>query len=316
MKQLKFNAMRNFKPSKTWIILGVAITIGGLAALAARSYLSSQMAAIEARAIGKTTTVLVAKSDIAKGDKLSKINVAVRSIPSEFAHSVAVTPAEFDRIDGQALAYPIKSGEMILWGLMETQKVPTFSARVEVGHRAMTVPVDEINSISGMLEPGDHIDLMVNLEQKGKKIIFPLLQGVQIMATGQRSVDDPVSGEKRQYSTVTIDTTLEQAQNVIVARDVGRITALLRNPQDQQISGRVNYDVAAMLGLKEGSKAGNEVPVIYGGAAAKLSQEELQIRPHVAQKDQATAGVENVSGRASGTLDSKAAVRAVAPPKI
>jgi hypothetical protein len=35
----------------------------------------------------------------------------------------------FARIDGQPLAYPVKAGEMILWGLMETQRAPTFSSQ-------------------------------------------------------------------------------------------------------------------------------------------------------------------------------------------
>jgi len=301
MKPRKLEALRNFRPGKTWIVLGVALAIGGLAALAARSYLSNQMAAIEARAKGKTTMVIVAKSDIGKGVKLSSENVAVRAIPVEYAHSVAVTPDDFERINGQALAYPVKSGEMILWGLMETRKVPTFSARVEAGRRAMTVPVDEINSISGMLEPGDMIDLMVTVDQRGKKVTFPLLQSVQVMATGQRSVDDPKSGERRQYSTVTLNTTPDQAENIIVARDVGKLTALLRNPNDKQLIGNASYDIAALLGMKGGVKdAGrndNGIPVIYGGNLAKLPPEALRLNRYAAPSSQQGAtGDANTAG--------------------
>jgi len=151
---MKLPLLKKFKPGKTWIVLGVALSIGLLAALAARSYLSSRMEAIEARGKGKMVNVVVAKRDLSRGAKLSEDSVAVRAIPADYAQSLAVTPDAFDRIDGQVLAYPVKSGEMILWGLMEGKKVPTFSTRVETGHRAMTVPVDEINSISGLLEPG------------------------------------------------------------------------------------------------------------------------------------------------------------------
>jgi pilus assembly protein CpaB len=284
MKPFKLDKLRNFRPSRTWIVLGVALIIGALAAFAARSYLTSQMAAIDARGKGKTMAVVVAKADIGKGVKLSSANVAVREIPVEFAHSVAVTPDNFERINGQMLAYPVKGGEMILWGLMESQKVPTFSARVETGHRAMTVPVDEINSISGMLEPGDTIDLMVSVDQKGRKVTFPLLQRVQVMATGQRSVDDPKSGERRQYSTVTIDTTPKQAHNVIVAREVGKLTALLRNPDDKQVIGTGGYDIAALLGQKDGANPAGParigkkgIPVIYGGNLASLPPEALRL---------------------------------------
>lgn len=285
------HSLRNFRPGKTWVVLGVALVIGLLAALAARSYLSTRVEAIEARSKGKTVNVLVAKHDVAKGATLSKDNVAVRPIPVEFAHSVAMTPDDFERVAGQPLAYPVKSGEMLLWGLMETQRAPTFSARVETGRRAMTVPVDEINSISGMLEPGDIIDLMLSMERNGKRITFPLMQSVQVMATGQRSVDDAAGGE-RSYSTVTLDTTPQQAQNIIVAREAGKLTALLRNPQDKEPIGKGSYDMAALLGQSGAPTARGVaaprrgVPVIYGGAGGTMPPDALRLpkygRPPVA----------------------------------
>jgi pilus assembly protein CpaB len=275
---------RNFKPNKTWIILGVALGVGLLAALAASSYLSNQLAAIEARARGKTVAVIVAKRDLAKGTKLSADNVAVRTVPQDFAHSVAIVPDQFGRIDGQTMAYSVKGGDMILWGLTENKKTSSFSSRVGTGHRAMTVAVDEINSISGLLEPGDIIDVIVTIDQKGKKITFPLLQSVQIMATGQRSVDDPKSGERRQYSTVTIDTTPEQAQRIIIARESGKITALLRNPDDKQPIANARGDLAALLGIKDGAFAadGRQVPVLYGGSSGKLPVEGLKLGQYIA----------------------------------
>lgn len=277
---MKLKALRNFRPGKTWVVLGIALAIGVLAALAARSYLTGEIQAIEARAKGKTAMVVVAKRDLGKGIKLSPENVAVREVPAEYAHSVAVSPDQFERISGQALAFSVKGGEMILWGLIEPQKLPTFSARVEAGHRAMTVAVDEINSISGMIEPGDTIDLIVSQDQQGKKITYPLLQSVLVMATGQRSVDDPKSGERRQYSTVTLETTPRQAQNVIAARETGRLTALLRNPTDKQQIEKSRTDLAAIPGGKSSVRSRfirREVPVIYGGSLARLAPEALRL---------------------------------------
>ncbi|WP_229424954.1 MULTISPECIES: Flp pilus assembly protein CpaB [unclassified Massilia] len=267
-------------------MLIVALVIGGGAALAARSYLNRQMASIEAKAKGSTVTAIVAKGDIPKGTRLSAENMALRPIPVEFAHSVAVTPDDFERIDGQVLAYPVKSGEMIMWGLLETQKVPTFSARVETGRRAMTVPVDEINSISGMLEPGDTIDLMVSLDREGKKFTFPLLQSVDVMATGQRSEDDPKGGEPRQYTTVTVNTSPAEARQLIAAREMGKLTALLRNPQDKGPFDEKRYDVAGLLGLDgqaprikaTGGRGPRRVAVIYGGPnVSNLPPEALRL---------------------------------------
>ena len=266
--------LKRFKPSKTWVVLGVALVIGTLAAFAARSYLKTQMDAMEARTKGTTVKIVVAKKELKRGDKISSDTVAVREIPIDYAHSAAVTPTTFDRVDGQTLAYPLHPGEMLLWGLMEGKKVPTFSARVEVGHRAMTVPVDEINSISGLLEPGDLIDLVVTIDQKGKKLTLPLLQSVQVMATGQRSVDGAQEGERKHYSTVTIDTTPAQAKNVIIARDAGKVTALLRNPDDKRATRGGDADMVALLGNAGVAPNTRTIPVLYGGSA-KIAADAL-----------------------------------------
>jgi len=119
-----------------------------------------------------------------------------------------------------------------------------------------------------MLEPGDSIDLVVTIDKDGKKRTFPMMQNVLVMATGSRSVDDPASGERRSYSTVTIDTTPQQAQSIIVARDAGKITALLRNPGDKQVVGNASVDLASLMGPAKpaaGGPARRGVPVLYGG---------------------------------------------------
>lgn len=280
---MKISDIRAFRPNKTTLVLAAAIGIGLIAALGARSYLSGRVAELEAKAQGRNVAVVVAKSNLAKGARLSSSTVAVRNIPLEFAHSSAVMPEQFDRVEGQALAFNVKAGEMILWGLLEAKKVPTFSARVEAGRRAITVPVDEINSISGLLEPGDLIDLMVTVDRKGKKITVPLMQSVQVMATGQRAVDDPKSGERKIYSTVTLDTDPKQAQNVIVAREAGRITALLRNPQDKTTTRGGQGDLSALLGATpmDAAMGGQEVPVLYGGRSGKIPPEGLRLGLYV-----------------------------------
>lgn len=277
-------AIKSIKLSKTWLVLIVAVVIGAIAAFAASSFLSGRLADIEARSQGKTVNIVVAKRDLLRGENLSSENVAVRAIPADFAQSGAVVPEQFGSIEGEAIAFDLKAGEMLMWSQVEGKKVPTFSTRIESGRRAITVAVDEINSISGLLEPGDLIDLLVTVEQQGKKVTVPLLQGVRVMATGQRSVDDPKSGERRLYSTVTLNTDPRQAQTVVVAREAGRLTALLRNPQDSSPLQGVQGDLASLLGQRSLPSATTTaaaslpaVPVLYGGTGGSIPPEGLYL---------------------------------------
>ncbi len=280
---MKFQ-LKKIKLNKSWALMGAALFIGVLAALGARSYLSNRMEAIEAQGKANLMNVVVAKVKLQKGDVISSETVAVRAVPKEFAHSNALMPNQFETFDGKTLAYGANPGEIVVWSMLGVNKKPTFSAQVEAGRRAITVPVDEINSISGMLEPGDLIDLMLTVSQQEKKFTFPVLQVVKVMATGQRSVDDPKSGERRQYSTVTLDTTLEQAQSVIAAREAGKLTALLRNPLDVQEVKGVNRDVASLFGLggqmrtSANTRGSGQVPVLYGGRNGKIPPEGLHLK--------------------------------------
>jgi pilus assembly protein CpaB len=299
--KINFQSLRNM--NKTWLSLGVALSIGLVTALAARSFLSHQMEAIAESNKRETVDIIVVKTEVAAGSKLSKENLAVRKIPVDFAQSGAVRPEDFARIDGKAVAYNLRSGEMLMWSQMEAQRAPTFSARLPPGRRAITVVVDEINSISGMLEPGDLIDLMFAVEQNGQKLVLPLLQSMQILATGQRVVDDPKSGEKAQFATVTLNATPEQAKNIIIARETGKLTALLRNPNDKEPIGSKSLDLAGLFGNRRVAQhVTRGVPVLYGGSGTKFLPEALRLN-EARQRSPAPANPPpSITGPSSGTL--------------
>ncbi len=129
--------------------------------------------------------------------------------------------------------------------------MPTFSARVSSGRRAVTVPVDEISSISGLVEPGDRIDIMVTVRREARQLAFILLQSVPVLATGTKVEQgtDGREGARRTFTTITLDVNAEQARQVIAAREIGKITALLRAPGDRGAVSGSRDDAAALLGL-------------------------------------------------------------------
>ena len=254
---------------KNWIVLAVALALGGLAAYAASSYLSERMAQIDAQATAvDTVQVVVAKASLPAGASITADTVALREIPRAWAHSGAITPDQYSRAESLALAYPAAAGEPILWAQLEGRRAPTFSARLQSGQRAVTVPVDEISSLSGMVEPGDRIDIVVSARNETRNFTFTLLQNVAVLATGSHA--DPeardAQGQVRSYTTITLDTSPEDAKRVIAAREVGRVTALLRAPGDiAAVSGAIT-DARTLLGLPVGDGKGiSSVPVIYGG---------------------------------------------------
>jgi pilus assembly protein CpaB len=264
--------------NRNWAVFGAALALGVVAALGARSYLAPRVDPIEARAKVATVDVVVARTALAAGTKLSRENVAVRQIPKDYAHSTAIAPADFERVEGRSLAYAVRPGEMIFLGLMESKRAPIVSARVKAGRRALAVPVDEINPISGLPEPDDLIDLLASSDRNGQHMVRALREPVRVVATGQRSVDDPNTGERRQYLTVTLDTTPEQAQAIIVARQAGKLTALLRNPQDEAHTGQRDRLAAA----PRAARPRRIIPILYGTGTRQLPPGALNLFPQPA----------------------------------
>lgn len=307
---MKIPKLPSVKLKKSTVILLVALSVGLLAAFAARSYLSNRMQEIEVKAKGRLVDMVVAKVDLDKGAVLDEDSVAVRPIPEEFAHASGILPQDFDKASGERLAFSAKAGQILIWSMLESKKAPTFSTRVEVGRRAMTVPVDEISSISGMLEPGDIIDLIVTVDREGQKYTLPLLQGVTVMATGQRSPDDPESANgRREYSTVTLDTTPEEAKRVIAAREGGKITALLRNPQDNERMKDGAMQLGDLLMKGRGTQAGvalgdgEGVPILYGGTSSKFTPEQLELSRARGGKSKEDEPAKEADAKASSATD-------------
>jgi pilus assembly protein CpaB len=258
-----------FSIHRSWLILAVALAVGITAAYGVSRYLKLQMNDIEARGKSKKMVrVLVSKTDLAKGAELSTALVAVREIPAEWSHSNAISPDQFDRVESQKLAYPAMHGEALLWSMLEGERAPTFSSRLASGRRAITVPVDEVNSISGMVQPGDHIDLMVSAKRDSKTYLFPLLQNVMVLAAGTRAVPEADGKDgRRSFTTITLDASPTEAQLLLAAREVGKIAALLRAPGDKAIAAATRRDALGLLGLRDagGEPDSGSVPVIYGG---------------------------------------------------
>lgn len=259
---------------RNWLVLGAALVVGVVAALTVQRYIKNHMAALQPRTGGDTVSLVVANAQLNKGARLDASNVAVRKVPREWAHSQGIKPADFERIETAVLATGASPGEVILWSQLEGKPSPSFSTRLALGRRAVTVPVDEISSISGMVAPGDAVDLMASLRQDGKVVMLPVLQDVKVLATGTQVQPGKVTedGKPRSYTTVTLDATPEDARRIMAAREVGKLTALLRAPGDSGHHGLRRADAHAVLGVAGGGAGPPGVPVLYGGRAPTVSK--------------------------------------------
>lgn len=269
-------------PRRAWIVLGIALAVGLIAALGARSYLSAQLAALEAKNRVSTVNLVVAKNNLRRGDKLSSETVAIRAVPADYAHADALRPADYERFDGNVLAAAVKAGDAVLWSMLESRRKAALAGQVEPGRRAFTLAVDEVSAVSGLLEPGDRIDLLVTAEHKGHKFTWTILQGLRVLAVGGRVIDEARTSDRKPLSTLTLEASLQETQRVVAAREVGKLTAVLRNAADQTSVATRPEDLPSVAGLHAANLAQalaglQQVPVLYGGRGASMVPEALEL---------------------------------------
>jgi pilus assembly protein CpaB len=154
------------KTNGTLPLLAGAIGFGIAAALFSYLYLKAREAAILESLRGQEqvmVSVVVANRNLPRGTVVADGLFAVRSVPSDFVHGDAVMPAEYDSYLGRALVTDLELGKPLLKSFLDEDFPLDFSDTIPLGRRAMTVTVDEVNSVAGFIRPGNHIDILVNI---------------------------------------------------------------------------------------------------------------------------------------------------------
>lgn len=241
-------------------------------------YLAREIKRVEAQAHVDTTERIVFNKALVAGTTLGSEDLAVRALPAELAPAESYVPESYERLVGQVLKYSVHGGEVVLPLHVRAPRQDSFAQRIQSGRRALSIAVDRINSISGLVRPGDLIDIYVSFDYQRRKITAPLLQGVYVLATDQHTDEDIQAGVG--FTTMTLDLSPEEAATLVAAKQSAEITAMLRNPIDDQTSVKaVRNDIATLLGLRnpiENLNQGRRVNVIYGNTTQRGVLEPLR----------------------------------------
>lgn len=258
--------------SRSVFMLLVAGLAGLIAAWSARQHIQGRVQQLEEQSRVPMVGRIVAAGDLPVGTRLSEDHLAVRQFPRGTVSSESLAPERFASLVGTVLRGPVAGGDPILPVHTQAPDRDAFSSQIALGRRAITMPVDRINSVSGLLQPGDMIDLYVSFEYQRRTITAPLLQGVMVLATDTRTqYDDGAGGESSHYTTVTLDAAPEDAVKLVAARHAGSLTAVLRPANDHQATTRaVRGDLASLLGIHRAPpRRTDAAPVIYGNTQSR-----------------------------------------------
>src|SRR5688572_23910638 len=214
--------MRN---KRFFIVLVGALMFGVLAAVSVSRYLSS------AQAYSKNlNNVAVAKVAIPIGSKIVAEQIMVVQFPKESTPDGAYDSPE--KLAGRVAVVNIAAREPITESRLAAEGTAAgLAAIIPEGYRAMTVKVDDAAGISGFIQPGTLVDVVVTIDPEGIARQDPIskivLQNIKVLASGQ-NIDKPENErEATSVKAVTLQVTPEQAEKLALAsRVTWRVTAL------------------------------------------------------------------------------------------
>jgi pilus assembly protein CpaB len=219
------------------VVLILAIVMGGIAALMAKNFIQAN-ATINAQ--GPVGTIVVASAPLSFGVTLSRDNVTEIPWASSMLPDGAFASRDELLKDGRrAVLSPVAKNEPILKSkITGAGQRASLSALLEDGKRAVTVRVDDVKGVAGFVLPGDRVDvLLIRSVAKAsggasESISDVMLQHVKVLAV------DQLVNERQETPTiakaVTLEVTTEQAQKVMLAQNIGKLSLILRQPGENE----------------------------------------------------------------------------------
>ena len=196
------------------------------------------------------TKVVVAATDLEAGITISGASAVLRDMPVSYVHANAINSSNFDTsIAGKQLLYSLKAGDPILPAHVSRTQFTKFSDLIPKGMRVVTIPVDNLSSISGFLFPGDLIDLLITIKDGPEARTVLLLKAAKVVATGN-NMDNGLP-PKEGYSNITLGVTPKDAARITHAQSVGRMTVALRTESDVESGYHKGINLDNLIDLKQ-----------------------------------------------------------------
>jgi pilus assembly protein CpaB len=187
-----------------------------------------------------TKMILAAAGPIQGGSLLTSDDIQPKEVPV----TEMVKEYNLDTVDdrralmGAMLKRNLGAGEAIRSDdLMRTSDHGFMAAVLSPGMRAVTIGVDAASGSSGLIWPGDRVDLILtqmnNDATLGKRIsAHTVLSNVRVVAVDSQLVSAPnrnaAASLDAQNRTVTLEVDEEQAQRVSVGMRLGRLSVSVR----------------------------------------------------------------------------------------
>ena len=222
--------MRN----QTLIPLVAAGACGLVAVLGIQQYLAAK----GEKEVVETVKVLVAATPIDTGVRLDELNTKFITVEKATAPEGAVTSME--EVDQRSLRIARGPNDWILLEQLGERGNVGASIKIPPGMRVATIPVDATTNHSGMLRPGNRIDLLLSYKWKDPDTklttmrVRPLLEYIEVFAVGNEVYGVSKTGDNNKARNISLLVDTEQMLMLQLSQDKGSLSTVLRSNDDKE----------------------------------------------------------------------------------
>jgi pilus assembly protein CpaB len=200
----------------------------------------------------ETVPIYVAMHNINLGDPIDAKMLSLQEWPKDKVPKGAISTLE--ELQGRRPRAAIIEGEPILEGkLLEKGQMADPIRQITKGMRLYTIKVDAEKSAAGLLGPGDRVDVQLFVRKDSKNGVETakskvILQNVRVFAVDQLVQRAAEGGEERSVAkTISLLLKPEQANKLALAAQIGEISLIPRNPDDEESASTPETTVDDLL---------------------------------------------------------------------
>lgn len=236
---------------KSIILLTLALGCGLIASIGINQVMANRRA-VPVQVEGETTPVFVAATEIGIGDPLTPQVLKLEPWPKEKVPAGAL--GQLEEVEGRRSRSKFYPGEPILEAKLLPKGESGASAidMIPKGMRVVPIRVDAVSGASGMILPGDRVDLLVHLREDAshglaRAVTRTFLQNIKVFAVDD-VYDRPGTENKAVAAkTISVLVTPEQAELVALASQLGSVQLVMRSASDEVAENPGGADLQKLL---------------------------------------------------------------------
>lgn len=235
---------------KQKLVLIISVVVGLLAAVLTRAYLNAKDEEVERlkdefNRRNARIEVVVAGRDLPSGTVLTREDIGGMMLVERGIKGHVVKAENFHALIGRKLLRAVTKESALFWSDIDGGEPGSrgLAGDIKTRMRAISVNVSGAASVSGMVKPNDHVDVLGTFTFPSKSVqgemelvTLTILQDVLVLATGRNTAKSQLLADNRtqsNYTTVTLEVTPREAEMLVFCEQIkGRISLALRNPDD------------------------------------------------------------------------------------